>query len=300
MSGFGKIIILTIIIVLLGLAAYLLLFNKITDINREFDFSSLNLHTEKQYADTVYIGVISRYSPEKIYEGYQPIMDFLSRKSEYLFELKLSSSYKQTISQLEKGKVTAAFLGTYLFFTNLKGDNLRAVLKPLNSDGKPYFHSDLIVRENSNIKSIKDLKGKRLALPSQLAFSGNWLQKVEFKKAGLKISDFKEVKHFRYHNSVVKQILMGNFDAGVVKDRVANEFLKKGIRVVLSSDPIPGSPIVVSKRSDKKKVSTIINILLNVKKDSIPDNWDSEFSNGFVEAKNEDYLKIKSIITGRK
>ena len=38
----------------------------------------------------IYFGVISRYPPRKIYEGYQPIMDYLTHHSEYLFKLKLN------------------------------------------------------------------------------------------------------------------------------------------------------------------------------------------------------------------
>ncbi len=300
MRSYAKILVLIFIILLIFSAAAFFVFQSITNFDRGFMMPALKERAEKNYSDTVFVGVISRYTPEKIFQGYQPIMDFLSRRSKYLFELKLSSSYDQTISQLKKGEVTAAFLGTYLFVTNMEGNNLRAVLKPLNSNGKPYFRSALIVKTNSDIRTINDLKGKKLALPSPLAFSGNWLQKIEFKKSGFNISWLKEIKHFHYHNSVAKQVLMGNFDAGVVKDRVANEYIGKGIKAILYSGPIPGSPIVISKKSDKEKVKILVNALLSAKRDSSVKNWDPEFSNGFTKAENKDYLEIKKMILGEK
>ncbi len=281
------------------IAAAVLIYFEVTDIDRNFEVSLSREDNFKEYKDTVFIGVISRFTPEKIYEGYQPIMDYLTGKSEYLFELKLSSSYEQTLNQLNQGKVTAAFLGSYIFIKEMN-DNLRAVLKPLNENGKPFFRSALIVKENSEIYTVKDLSGKRIALPSPMAFSGNWLQKIELKKFGIPDSSIKEIKHFNYHNSVVRQILMGNFDAGVVKDRVAKEFEGKGIRIVSYSEPIPGSPIVVSSESDAEKVETLVNILLAAKKEKTIKNWDPEFSFGFVKAKNEDYLELKKLIAGKK
>ncbi|NOX17612.1 MAG: PhnD/SsuA/transferrin family substrate-binding protein [Chlorobi bacterium] len=279
-------------------AAAFLLYFEVTDISRNFELSALKNQSVKKYQDTVYIGVVSRFTPEKIYEGYQPIMDYLSEKSNYLFELKLSSSYRQTLRQLNQGKVTAAFFGSYIFIKEMNG-NLKAVLKPLDENGKPFFRSALIVKENSDIYTVKNLAGKRVALPSPMAFSGNWLQKIELKKFGLSDSSLKEIKHFNYHNSVVRQVLMGNFDAGVVKDRVAKEFAEKGIRVVAYSEPIPGSPIVISRKSDKAKVNALVKILLASKNDKSVKDWDPEFSFGFVKAKNEDYLGLKKMIPER-
>ncbi len=269
------------------------------DITRPFEQSELTLEAEKVYKDTVYIGVISRFTPEKIYEGYQPIMDYLSEKSDYLFELKLSSSYQHTLRQLNNGEVTAAFFGSYIFVKEING-GLKAVLKPLNENGNPFFRSALIVKEDSDIYSVKDLAGKRVALPSPEAFSGNWLQKIKLKEFKLSDLSLQEIKHFNYHNSVVRQILMGNFDAGVVKDRVAKEYSGKGIRVVAYSEPIPGSPIVVSSKSEKEKVQTLVKILLSAKNSPEIKTWDPEFSYGFVEAKNEDYLQLKNFISERK
>ena len=250
----------------------------------------------------VYFGVISRFPPTLIYQGYQPLMDYLTANTAYHFKLKLSGSYQQAVEQLARGEVAAAFLGSYIYVLTRRKYGLRCILKPLNENFEPYFHSVLITRTDSPIYSIQDLKGKKLALPSDQSFSGNWLPRYELLKYGLKVSDLDSIHHFAHHHTVVYQVLKGYFDAGVVKDRVAREYLNRGIRIFAFSEPIPGSPIVVSRQSDPAVVQAIRATLLKIdvqqeKYRSLVNHWDKEFAYGFVEAADSDYNSILKILS---
>ncbi len=252
--------------------------------------------------DTVHVGVISRFSPNLIYEGYQPIMDYLTRESGICFALKLSSSYEETIAQLDQGQIQSAFLGTYLYLKARRDHPIHCILKPLNSQLEPYFHSMLITRDDSPIHSIADLAGKRLALPSPLSFSGNWLLDYELGRHGLKVSDLDSVHYFGFHHTVVYQVLLGRFDAGVVKDRVAAEFTGKGIRVIAVSQEIPGSPIIVRRDLDPRITEAMIKALLRIdarRPDhrALTRDWDPEFNWGFAIAEESDYDQVDAIFT---
>ncbi len=251
--------------------------------------------------DTVHVGVISRFSPNLLYEGYQPILDYLNRTTPYHFTLKLSSSYEQTVSQIERDEIQAAFLGTFLYLKARKDHAIQCILKPLNSQFKPHFHSVIVTRSDSPIATIADLAGKRLALPSPLSFSGNWVIHYEFQKHGLKTGDLDSLHHFGFHHTVIYQVLRGNFDAGVVKDRVAEEFLDRGIRILAASEPIPGSPIIVKKSLDTTITRAIQTALLqiDVHQEEYRDlvrSWDPEFAFGFAPAHDRDYDDIEKKI----
>jgi len=279
-SGIAAIVILTI--------SLIFLYNSFLDISYSHNVSYIEENPDQR--PVVYFGVVSRYSPHLLYEGYQPLMDYLSNETSYQFRLRLSHTYQETIEQLNSGQVSAAFLGTYIYILNRDNSNLQCFLKPLNKNGEPFFHSVVVALQNSGINTIEDLKGKRLALPSPHSYSANWL----FKDTGLKQADMDSIYHFDFHNTVIYEILKGDFDAGIVKDRVAREFEDKGIRIIQRSDSIPASPIVIHKRTAPEIAQAISEALLkiDIKQDEykkLVQSWDPEFRYGFITAAYQDY-----------
>lgn len=250
----------------------------------------------------LYIGVVSRYPPPVIYHGYQPIVDYLTERTPYHFELRPAGTYQDAVDMIVKGEATAAFLGTFIYLRAHDRSGVRAILKPLNENGEPSSRSVLITRTESPIWSVKDLAGKRLAMPSQDSFSGNWLPMAEFPRAGFTERTMPTVRHFSHHHSVVYQVLRGAFDAGVVKERVAREFMNRDIRIVLSSTPIPGSPLVVGKDCDTTVVREIslallaIDVRRTVDRDLVA-QWDQEFRFGFAPATESDFAGIRGILS---
>lgn len=247
--------------------------------------------------DTVRFGVISRFPANVLYQGYQPLMDYLSYETEYHFELIISRSYEETVAQLASGKVHAAFLGSYIYITSRDAVGLEPILKPLNENGEPFFQSVIIVQEDSDIHSISQLKDRKLALPSENSFSGNWLLQAGISNNGLTSNDLSEIEHFRHHHSVVYEVLRGNYDAGSIKDRVADEFRAQGLRIIKRSDPVPGSPVVVSSNHDPAITAAITSVLLKIdpaepKYADLVSQWDPEFRNGFIRAQAADYDRL--------
>jgi phosphonate transport system substrate-binding protein len=246
----------------------------------------------------LYVGVISRYPPNIIFKGYQPIIDYLNQNDKFHFELKLSTSYSETLDQLINGEVVVAFFGSLLYVKAHGQYGIIPILKPLNEDFKPFFKSVFFTKKISKINSIKDLRGKTVALPSQESFSGNWLIQYELIKHNIRESDIKVIKNFSYHQNVIFQVLNGSFDAGVVKDRVIKEYKDRDIKVIAYSEDVPGSPIVAVKNYNKDAISIIKSLLLKIDLtktyyQNLVKNWDKEFLFGFVEAKDSDYDLIR-------
>lgn len=249
----------------------------------------------------VYIGVISRYPPNIIYRGYQPILDYLTSKTGYRFELKLSSDYNEAVKMLIDGQTAAAFLGSYVYVKAHAQYGVIPILKPLNESFEPYSRSVLITKASSKLYNVKDLKGKKLALPSKESFSGNWLIKYEFSKYNVRESDLAAVEHFPHHQSVIHQVEMGYFDAGVTREFLIKTMKNRdSLRIILYSDRISTSPIVVAPQHDKKIVEAIKSTLLEVNRNTpnraeITKNWDNEFIYGFETAGDSDYDFIRVI-----
>jgi len=251
-----------------------------------------------QEKPVVLIGVISRYAPYLIYEGYQPIMDYLTDNSEYTYTLRLSSSYQDAADKLINGEVAASFFGTKIYLDMSDRAAIEPILAPVSSDGTPFIQSILITSSSSSIMSLDDISGKSIALPSQLSFSGQWGMIHLIKENYLDTSSLGKMQHFAHHQTVVYKVLKNEYDIGVVKDRVAEEYADKGIRILSESPPFPSSPIVTMKSTDDPAITVMKDLLLRLNPENeedrmILDSWDPEFAYGFTEVSADLYAGVK-------
>lgn len=248
-----------------------------------------------------YFGIVSRYPPHIIYQGYQPLMDYLTNNTEYQFRLKLSSSYDDTMEQLVNGDIDVAFMGSYIYASSRHKHQLESILKPLNENREAFRRSVFITREESEIHEIADLRGKKLALASRRSLSGNWVPLYTLSLFDLEPADLAAITNYAHHHTVIYKVQQGEYEAGAVRDRVAMEYEKSGIRIFHSSDEIPTSPVVVSEHQDPYVVDQIKTAFLNLDMEAILadrryHNWDIDLSFGFIESHEDDYDFILDIL----
>lgn len=240
------------------------------------------------------IGVVSRFAPNLIYAGYQPLIDYLNVNGSRRYELRPSRDYRDAVERLRRGEVAASFLGAWILRSLGPDSGLEPLLGPLNPDGRSRFHDVLIVPTRSGIRSVADLAGRRVALPSADSWAGNWLQSEALPAAGLTIADLDTVCHFDHHQTVVWRVLHGDFDAGVVKESVAVRYEAEGLRVAARSAPIPGPPLV-SRVGDHDPAVAEIRALLLALDPADPDDaailagWTPEFAGGFGPVRWSDF-----------
>ena len=246
-------------------------------------------------------GVIPRYNPLVMYKRYQPIMDYLTAETPYRFELKISRDYPEAVRFLQQGVTQISSLGDVTFAEANTLYNAIPILKPLNRDGSPYYRSAIIVRTDSPLKDIKELRDRSMAFGSTHSTSGNLIPRYLLWDNGVGMRDLKSFTNLQHHDAVAKAILKGQYDAGAVKDVVAEKYKSHGLRILAWSAPIPAVPLVVRSDTPPGVVKAITEALLklnrnNPKHQAIMKTWDDEFSNGFAPARREDYAAIFRMI----
>lgn len=258
---------------------------------------------DKTAKEVVYFSAITLYHPIVMYQRYQPFMDYLTKNTQYRFELKLSQDYRDIINFLKNNNVQVALLGGATYLEAKEQFNIVPILKPLGRDGKPYYRSVFIARaDNKKINKLSDLKGKSVAFASERSTSGYLVPLNElYAKGGITLRDLSKHVNLKYHDSVAREVLRGNFDAGAVIDSVANRFKDRGLKIIALSDPIPGLPIVVRADVPDEVVTAIKKALLaldynNPEHRKIMEQWDEEFRYGFAEAEDSDYNPIRAIV----
>ena len=133
-----------------------------------------------------------------------------------------------------------------------------------------------------------------------MSTSGNLVPRFLLAEHGIHLRELKNYNNFNYHDSVVKWVLKGEFDAGAVRESVAEKYILQGLKIISRSGPIPTGPLVSGSQTAHILVETVKAALLDmVKTDKgkkVLRKIDPEFTGGFTEADDFDYEHIRKMI----
>lgn len=258
--------------------------------------------TEEDFTqqNTVLFGAIPRDNPRIAYEKYQPLMDYLSEHTSFSIELVLKKNYDDTVTALGNGEIDIAFLGPLTYLHARSEHKAVSILKSVTEKGEPFYRSVIIAKDNDLISKLSDLKGKNFAFAAVKSTSGNLIPRFLLAEEGIHLRELNSFNNFDYHDSVVRWVLKGKYDAGAVRQYVADKYLPLGLKIISISGPIPTGPIVVGPKTPYTIVKEIKSSLLNINKSEegikILEKIDPEMSGGFIEANDQDYEHIRQMI----
>ena len=268
-------------------------------------FSDLEAVTLEKEDGTqvIRLGVITLYHPLVMYKHYQPFVDFLSETTPYNFELKITQDYESIIRLLCDDGIDVALLGGLTYIEAEEASCGLPFLATLSPDQKTDYQGTFIAREeNTAIREIQDIKGKRFAFASKRSTSGNLAPLYHlYAKENIHLEDLSAYKNLGYHDSVAREVLRGNFDAGVVLDSVARKYQGRGIKIIGQTEPLPGFLLAVRPGLDPKVVESLEKILLgldyeNPEQRAMMDTWDVNIRFGFSRVVDSSYDPVRQMI----
>jgi phosphonate transport system substrate-binding protein len=199
------------------------------------------------------------------------------------------------------GETPIAFCGPVPYLKAKEKFNVTPILRALTKDGDSYYRGIIITREDSPIRNLADLKKKSFAFAQEWSTAGHILPRYHLLNSGIRLEDFKQYAFLRSHDYVIESVLTGEFDAGAVKDIVANKYKKQGLRYVYITDPIPTWSVIVRAGAAEEMIRSVKAALLQLNpKDpetrKMMAKWDEEIQYGFIETSPSDYDAIYKIL----
>lgn len=247
-----------------------------------------------------HFGIIPRDNPRIAYEKYQPLLDYLAATTSLPLELLLKNTYEETVVSLGTGEMDFALLGplTYLDAYNRYGTP--PIVKSKTAEGNPFYYSVIVAGQNSSLAAISELRGKTMAFASIWSTSGNLIPRYLLAWEGLHLEKLAHYNNYSYHETVVKKVLSGEYDAGGIRQAVAQKYLQSGLRILTTSEPIPTGPIVVSPDTPYAVVRKVQEALLAIGSGEMGRQalklLDPDLQGGFVPASDADYSGIRKMI----
>lgn len=210
-------------------------------------------------------GVHPYLPTEEIKRNFTPLVAHLSSKLKMPVSLQVSKDYESHVILSGNNSLDISYLGPSSYVSLIRRYGKRPILGRLEVKGKPFFHGIIISASNSQIFSLKDLIGRRFAFTSSGSTMGYRVPRYLLAKAGIKLEQLGEQKFLGNHKNVALGVLVGDFDAGAVKEEVFEKYRDKGLRKLAQSEPISEHVFVCRKNLPAWQIKRLREALYNLK-----------------------------------
>lgn len=234
-------------------------------------------------------------------------------------EVTLATDYNTIVEAMASGTVDIGIMPPAAYVQARERGGAKAILSSqlgaynrstgLSEEGKlsDTFKGEILVKANSDIKSLADLKGKKIATLSPSSASGYIYPVVEIKELGLDINSDLTLTTVNDIPSAMTAVLNGQQDACFVFEGARNVFanafkdqdIMKELSVLyLTNGDIPNDAIAVQPNMDEALKDKIKQVFLEMPKDekglAAMSTWSHK---GYVEADDKKYDTIKEYIS---
>ncbi|MFM7344692.1 MAG: phosphate/phosphite/phosphonate ABC transporter substrate-binding protein [Tagaea sp.] len=172
-------------------------------------------------------GVVPQQTPARLAETWVPLLDEVGRRAGVELVFATAKEIPSFESCVARAAYDIAFMNPYHYVVFAKDPGYAAFAR---QDGGA-MRGLIVVPIGSGAKTIADLAGAKLALPSPAAFAASVLPRAELRAAGVPV----ETLYVRSHESVYRAVAAGQVAAGGGIDRTlesAEPELRAALRVL--------------------------------------------------------------------
>lgn len=226
--------------------------------------------------NTLVMGMVP--DQQSVESNFQPLVDYISAKTGKDVELVQSTDYAALVEASIAGRID---IGNFSGFTYVAATNGGAPLTPIGvtvtEEGEePGYESLLAVPKGSDIKSVADLKGKKVCFVDPGSTSGYLYPSAELLSAGLNPETDVTPVFAGGHDASAQKTAQGvECDAGFAEDAVientgiADGLFKEGDLEVINRVTVPGAPLVMSTNLPEDVQTSLKDALQSITRDEI-------------------------------
>lgn len=240
-------------------------------------------------------GSVAMDVPAAMHQRLAPLTRYLSETLGQPVTLKLAKNMHDAIHDISSHSVDLAYLTPVAYIRAHDQGQAKLVVKTITR-GKASFKLMIVVRQDSPLKQVQDLVGKRFALGDPAAL----LQRATVVGAGMPLEKFRSYKFLGHYDNIVRAVMRHDFDAGIVKDTMAYKWQNKGIRILYRSPDLPPYNIAASGNIDNATLKKLKQafLALDVKKPAhrlVIKALDKRYD-GFAPTSDQEYDVVRQLI----
>ncbi|WP_188456855.1 phosphate/phosphite/phosphonate ABC transporter substrate-binding protein [Virgibacillus oceani] len=257
--------------------------------------------------ETLVMGFVPSQDSDTIADTVKPLADELSDVLGIPVEGKVMVDYNSLVEAMGANQVQIGFIPAFGYVLANEQYGVEVILKS-ERFGSGTYKAQYVVRADSGIESLEDLKGKRWAYADKGSTSGylfpanQLMQEFGYDSAAeLETDFFSNTLPAGGHDSAAIAVYEGDADVATTFDDVRTELegdypdVMDKLKVIGYTEEIPNDTISVTKELDDELVQKIKDAFLgfNENEDMIKImndvyNWDA-----IIEASDEEYKVVK-------
>ncbi len=213
----------------------------------------------------------------------KPLEKLLTDELDIPVEVSVSTNYNTIVEAMKSKKVDIGFLPptAYVLAHDQKAADvlLQAQRYGVNDDGTPtdelvdFYKSQFIVKKDSGIDSLKDMKGKKIAMQDVTSTAGYVFPAVELKSEDIDPLKDMEVTTVKGHDQAVISLLNDDVDVAVTFQDARNIVkgdqpdVFKDTKIVKFTENIPNDTIAARSDMTDEWKDKVTEAFVNIGKD---------------------------------
>lgn len=223
---------------------------------------------EPSYKVQVYrFGIHPLHNPGRLHEIFGPVMEYLSREIKGIdFKVEASLNYAAYDEKLARGEFHFSLPNPYQTVVSL--DHGYRVFGKMGDDDN--FRGIILVRKDSGIETVQDLKGKPVSYPAPTALAATMMPQYYLYQQGLDVINDLDNRYVGSQESSVMNVYLGHTVAGstwpppwqaLVKERPQ---LAEELEIKWQTEPLPNNGLVARHDVPQAVVDQVAELLFNL------------------------------------
>ncbi len=264
------------------------------------------------YAETfkknIIIAVLPCSDVEMTFKKFHPLITYLKQQTGFDVEIMVPRDDAEFEWAIKNGDIDFALQDFHTYIRLARLYKKDALIRALTREGETSQRGAIIVRKDSSINTIKDLRGKTVMFGPKLSAT-KWIAAKEvFKENGIDIDkDLRAYQNGGCCEDIAFNVYLKAVDAGVVCDHFLEEHSEdrndlgmdpKQLKVIGKTKAVPTRVFTARKELSNIIINRINQALLDLNKKN-PEHgkilYPAELG-GFQKAEDKDYDKIRSLL----
>ncbi len=208
-------------------------------------------------------------SPKSVIEAFGPIAARLEKRLGKKVQLVSAPDAQTFLAKGLAGEYDLALAGVTVYYKMLP-----AGYTPI-AKGVPNFWGGVIVRQDSEINTIEQCRGKKIAAIGEHSYAGYMFFKTLLDEKKIDAAKDLDIQFLGKVDTVIYGVINKKYDVGLLRLDILEtpDFIafKDQFRVIARSPEIPQFPFVVKKDMDHRTVALIQEVLTNLSPDKPED-----------------------------